>query len=107
MALATTSASGMALQMPMTLCQLKSRALPERPRRKSSTLRTAPQVRLRGHQRTMPVSTSTRNAMLDHPVMALPVGRWAFVMARYRCHSVATLKTLRMVTLPVPRTSPV
>ena len=28
MALATTSNSGTALQMPMTLCQLKSRALP-------------------------------------------------------------------------------
>ena len=82
MALTTIAASGSALQKPITLCQLKSRAFDEVVRRNQSTLRTAAQVRLRGHQSTMPVSTSTRKAMFDQPVIALPVLRESSVMAR-------------------------
>jgi hypothetical protein len=48
---ATTTASGSADQTPITLCQLKSRALPVSPRRNQVTLRSCTRVHRRGSHR--------------------------------------------------------
>src|SRR4051812_26678494 len=55
---------------PMTLCQLKSRARPLRPRCNQRTLRTLAHDQLRGHHRYGPVSASRRNSRLLAPVTA-------------------------------------
>jgi hypothetical protein len=47
----TTKKSGIAIQSPMTLCQLKSRAFPDSRRRNQVTLRSAEGDQFRGHQR--------------------------------------------------------
>ena len=49
--LATMTASGTADQKPITLCQLKSRARPPRPRRNHSACRHAARLRVDGHHR--------------------------------------------------------
>lgn len=46
----TTTKSGTNDQKPIVLCQLKSRALPDSPRRNQSPLRSCARVSFRGHQ---------------------------------------------------------
>ena len=68
--------SGIADQMPMTLCQLKSRALPvPRPLEERDGRHAAAHVQTRGSQRYMPETTRNRKSRFDQPVMARAVAR--------------------------------
>src|SRR5688572_21519546 len=62
-------------QKPMTLCQLKSRALPRACQSNTATVRSRVPVHVRGHQRKTPLMASPRNARLLAPVMARPRAR--------------------------------
>ena len=93
--------------MPSTLCQLKSRALPESPPRNQSTARTLIQLRLRGSQSTMPVSTRTRNSRFAAPVTDFRRARFSPVPAIQRCQSSTSRKNVCAAKLPAPSTAPV
>src|SRR5712664_4077749 len=78
----TTRSTG-AHQMPITLCQLKSRARPRRLASKRVTRRSAALVQHRGHQRKAPSETSPRKPRLAAPVIGRPISR----EPSHRCHS--------------------
>ena len=64
-------------QNPITLCQLKSLALPLSPDRNSVTALTCRHVHCFGHHKYIPLSASTRNAALHAPVIARAVARFS------------------------------
>src|SRR5262245_53467230 len=82
-------------QTPITLCQLKSRALPVNPRRNSATARTEAADQTRGIHSTRPLSARNRNAALDTPVIQRPVVRDSPERASQRCQSVFVRKNRR------------
>jgi hypothetical protein len=94
-------------QKPITLCQLKSRALPCNPRLNQRVGRIERSVHLRGHHRYRPEMARNRKAVLQTPVMALPTARLSPCAPSHRCHSSRVWKKPRRPRAPWSRTSPV
>ena len=99
-------ASGTADQMPMTLCQLKSRALLRSPFLNSATART-PRQPVRGIQRYMPDSTMNRKIRFDQPLIALPIARPSPSSDNHRCQARASLMKRRTPAVGSPTSWPV
>jgi len=64
----TMTSKGSAHQIPKTLCQFQSRALPRNPAGKAIEARTVFQFYLRGTQRARPSRISAPNRRLDIPI---------------------------------------
>jgi len=94
--------------MPMTLCQLKSRALlVPYARLKKATAATLARFHTRGSQRYMPDMTRNRNSMFDQPVAARAVGREAPSTDSQRCQlRMAAMNQRTPPGFGAPRTRP-
>src|SRR5262245_35118839 len=103
----TITNSGTRAQNPKTLCQLKSRDLPARPRLNHKTFRIDDHLRVRGHQRYRPLTTRNRKAKLQAPVIARPIARFSPPAPSQRCRSVTVRKKSRTPFDPSPRIPPV
>src|SRR5690606_7735825 len=91
-AVATTVASGSAVQMPNTWCQFKSRALAEvASGLKKSRVLNAIHLRTLGSQRYMPLTTKKRKARLLAPVIARAASRPSPPTLNQRCQPVVAL----------------
>ena len=88
-------------QIPIELCQLKSRARPESRRLGTATARSEPGRFERGHQRNTPLIAMPRNARLATPVNGRPISR----EPSQRCQS-STAWSAAPSLEPLPRTAP-
>src|SRR3569833_138529 len=95
----TTATSGMNDHTPTVLCQLKSRALPDVPRRNAAMLRKRARVQVRGHHRKSPLTTMKKKPRFAAPVRERPRARRSPVAASVRCQEVTERKKSRFVVV--------
>src|ERR1700679_2348961 len=96
----------MAHQIPITLCQLKSRARPERPPRNNVTDLTLCHDHRRGIHRNGPESTSIRKPKLQAPVTARPMARFSLLAPSHRWKFSIFWKNDRAIGDASPSTAP-
>src|SRR5262245_2273209 len=87
-----TATNGIEDQMPITLCQLKSRAFPRIPPRNQAIARTLLHVHRLGSHRYIPLRARQKKIKLAAPVIDLPTCRAGPSRANQRCQSVTTRK---------------